>query len=104
MKKCNACGAGPRTCNCPAILPLSYGPDAMCLRMDAGVIIVPWVLLASELTGDPKALVTVHQQTNGTLRITHEAPGQSVQTSNYTARAFADLCARIGQDSKRPTN
>ena len=82
MKKCNACGAGPRTC--PTILPLSFGPDAFCLRLEAGneTISIPWVLLANELTGDPKAAVTVHQQTNGKILVTVGVATGSVEPSS----------------------
>ncbi len=96
MSECRACGGRP-----PVILPLSYGPDALCLRVEGGVIQVPWILLANELAGTPGAPVTVHHQVNGRILI---SVGTSPVHATLSPAQFINLCKRIGQDSKRPRN
>ena len=56
----------------PTILPLSYGPTALCLRLRDGTSTyrVSWPVLAREVSGRPDAeAVTLHHQADGTLSV-----------------------------------
>jgi hypothetical protein len=78
-------------------LPISYGPDAVCLRLDNGerTFRVPWVTLGCAVSGRDTynvEAVTVHHQLDGTISVSVDDDELKV----FSPSSFAELCEQAG--------
>ena len=85
-------------------LPLSFGPDAVCFRLDGGrkTYELPWIVIATTITGrEAYRYCTVHQLKNGKIGVSvDELPTMKV----YTQAEFAEFCVNHGKLVGTPTN
>lgn len=88
----------------PTFLPLSYGPDAICLSLDGGrkTYEVPWIIIATSISGrESYRAVTVHQLADGNIGVSVD---EIKPMKVFKPAAFMAFCVRHGKLVGTPTN